>query len=148
MFYLYFDVQIARHELGHSLGMGHTYTHAYPPGWDCGPSGAIMSGNDRTEWNPCGKMDFKRMYTQYSANWCLPSKQIVQNVVKRQERESRKGKCSNLSTPVKCQLKFMFSKKATKIDEIFIVDLTLCSKCQIDGEDFVNFYGLLRKHEL
>ena len=36
-------------------------------------------------------------------------------------------------------LKFMFSKKATKIDEIFIVNLTSCSKCQIDGEDFVNF---------
>ena len=46
------------------------------------------------------------------------------------------------------QLKFMFSKKATKIDEIFTVDLILCSKCQIDGEDFVNFCGLLRKHEL
>ena len=45
-------------------------------------------------------------------------------------------------------LKFIFSKKATKIDEIFTVDLTLCSKCQIDGEDFINFYGLLRKHEL
>ena len=42
----------------------------------------------------------------------------------------------------------MFSKKATKIDEMFTVDLTLCSKCQIDGEDFVNFCGLLRKHEL
>ena len=42
----------------------------------------------------------------------------------------------------------MFSKKATKIDEIFIVDLTLCSKCQIDGEDFVKFCDLLRKHEL
>ena len=42
----------------------------------------------------------------------------------------------------------MFSKKATKIDEIFTVDLTLCIKCQIDGEDFVNFCGLLRKHEL
>ena len=36
-------------------------------------------------------------------------------------------------------LKFMFSKKATKIDEIFNGDLTLCSKCEIDGEDFVNF---------
>ena len=46
------------------------------------------------------------------------------------------------------KLKFMFSKKATKIDEIFTVDLTLCSKCQIDGEDFFNFCGLLRKHEL
>ena len=42
----------------------------------------------------------------------------------------------------------MFYKKATKIDEIFIVDLTLCSKCQIVGEDFVKFYGLLRKQEL
>ena len=27
-------------------------------------------------------------------------------------------------------LKFMFSKKATKIDEIFTINLTLCSKCQ------------------
>ena len=46
------------------------------------------------------------------------------------------------------KLKFMFSKKATKIDKIFTISLTLCSKCQIDGEDFVNFCGLLRKHEL
>ena len=42
----------------------------------------------------------------------------------------------------------MFSKKATKIEEIFTVNLTLCSKCQINGEDFVNLCGLLRKHEL
>ena len=42
----------------------------------------------------------------------------------------------------------MFSKKATKIDEIFTVNLTLCSKGQIDGEDFFNFRGLLRKYEL
>ena len=45
-------------------------------------------------------------------------------------------------------LKFIFYKKAKKIDEIFTIDLTLCSKCQIDGEDFINFCGLLRKHEL
>ena len=44
--------------------------------------------------------------------------------------------------------KIMFSEKATKIDEIFTVDLTLCCKCQIDGEDFVIFCGLLRKYEL
>ena len=42
----------------------------------------------------------------------------------------------------------MFSKKATKIDEIFTVDLTVCSNCQIDGKDFVKFCGLVRKHEL
>ena len=35
-----------------------------------------------------------------------------------------------------------------KLKKIFTVDLTLCSKCQIYGEDFVNFSGLLRKHEL
>ena len=45
-------------------------------------------------------------------------------------------------------IKFVFSKKATKFDEIFPVDLTLTTYCQIDGEDFVNFCGLLRKHEL
>ena len=44
--------------------------------------------------------------------------------------------------------KFMFSKKATKIGELFTVDLTSCSKCQIDSEDFVDFCGLLRKQEL
>ena len=43
---------------------------------------------------------------------------------------------------------FIFSKKATKIDEIFAVYLMLCSKCQFDGKDFVNFRGLLRKYEL
>ena len=42
----------------------------------------------------------------------------------------------------------MFFKKATKIDEIFTIDLTICSKRQIDSEDFVNFCGLLRKYEL
>ena len=41
----------------------------------------------------------------------------------------------------------MFSKKATKIDES-TWNLTLCSKCQIHGEDFVNFRGLLSKYEL
>ena len=38
----------------------------------------------------------------------------------------------------------MFFKKATEFYEIFIVDLTLCSKCLIESEDFVNFGGLLR----
>ena len=45
------------------------------------------------------------------------------------------------------ELKFVFSKKATKFDKIFTVDLTLTKYCQIDSEDFVNFCGLLRKHE-
>ena len=37
----------------------------------------------------------------------------------------------------------MFSKKAKKIDEIFTVDLTICSNCQIDGEDFIIFVAFL-----
>ena len=45
-------------------------------------------------------------------------------------------------------VKFMFSKKTTRIDEIFAIDLTLTTYCKIDGEDFFNFCGLLRKHEL
>ena len=42
----------------------------------------------------------------------------------------------------------MFSKKAIKIVEIFIIDLTLCSKRQFNSEDFVNFLGLLGKCKL
>ena len=42
----------------------------------------------------------------------------------------------------------MFSKKAKKIGEIFTVDLMSTTECQIDGEDFINFCGILRKHEL
>ena len=45
-------------------------------------------------------------------------------------------------------LKFMFSNKATKIDKIFTIDLTVTTYCQIDSEGFVNFCGLLRKREL
>ena len=45
-------------------------------------------------------------------------------------------------------LKFMFSKKATKIDEIFTTDLTISGICQVDDKDFFNFCGLLRKHKL
>ena len=41
----------------------------------------------------------------------------------------------------------MFTMKDTQIDEIFTVNLTLSSKCQIDDEDFFNFCGLLRKYE-
>ena len=57
-------------------------------------------------------------------------------------------KRENILWTSKACLKFMFSKKATKIDEIFTVDLTVTTYCQIDGEDFFNFCGLLRKREL
>jgi len=41
----------------------------------------------------------------------------------------------------------MFSKKATQIDKNLHCEFD-ASKCQIYGEDFVNFSGLLRKYEL
>ena len=41
-------------------------------------------------------------------------------------------------------VKSTFSEKATKIDKIFTVNLTVCINHQIDGEDFVNFCGLLK----
>ena len=44
--------------------------------------------------------------------------------------------------PVLYYLSGMFNKlflHFTKINELFTVDLTSCSKCQINGEDFVNF---------
>ena len=44
-------------------------------------------------------------------------------------------------------VKFMFSKKTEKFDEIFTVYMMLCIKCQIYGEDFFNFRGLLRQYE-
>ena len=34
------------------------------------------------------------------------------------------------------------------MDKIFTVDLTFATQRQIDGEDFINFCGLLEKHEL
>ena len=37
----------------------------------------------------------------------------------------------------------MLCKKVTKIGELFTIDLTLCSKCQIDGEDFIDFVAFL-----
>ena len=45
-------------------------------------------------------------------------------------------------------VKFVFSMNALNIDEIFNVDLTVCSKFQIDSEDFFKFCDLLRKHKL
>ena len=46
------------------------------------------------------------------------------------------------------KVKFMFSKKATKIGKIFTGHLTVTTYCKNDGEDFVNFFGFLRKREL
>ena len=70
--------------------------------------------------------------------------EVYQQKKKRRRLADKGTSTANVNTIL---LKFMFSKKTTKIDEIFTVDLRLCSKRQIDGEDFVNFRGL-RKYEL
>ena len=54
---------------------------------------------------------------------------------------ARKCNCAYKRT-----LKFVFSKKAIKFDEIFTFNLMLTTYCQINSDDFVNFCGLLRKH--
>ena len=71
--------------------------------------------------------------------------EVYQQKKKRRRLADKGTSTANVNTIL---LKFMFSKKTTKIDEIFTVDLRPCSsKRQIDGEDFVNFRGL-RKYEL
>ena len=40
-------------------------------------------------------------------------------------------------------LKIVSSEKATKVDEIFTVDLTLTTYFQIDGEDFFSFVSFI-----
>ena len=69
----------------------------------------------------------------------------IQNLCKFTNRNFQKA---YLNLYVPSDVKFILSKKATKIDEIFTVDLTRNTQCQIGCEDFVNFCGLLRKHEL
>ena len=70
--------------------------------------------------------------------------EVYQQKKKRRRLADKGTSTANVNTIL---LKFMFSKKTTKIDEAFTVDLRLCSKRQIDGKYFVNFRGL-RKYEL
>ena len=69
-----------RHELGHNLGMSHVAapgkSGSHPSDWDCGLHNSIMGGNGRMEWSPCNVMDFRRMYTKFSDDWCLPGKKF------------------------------------------------------------------------
>ena len=46
------------------------------------------------------------------------------------------------------KVSFLTPKKATKIDKIFTVHLTLCGKRQINGEDLINFRGFPKKYEV
>ena len=66
--------------MSHVANSGKTSKH--PSDWDCGPLGygpqtrSIMGGGDGIfRWSRCNEMDFRRMYTKYSDDWCLPGKE-------------------------------------------------------------------------
>ena len=60
--------------MGHTMGMGHV-TDAYPADWDCSPKGPM--GGKPGPWSPCSVMDFRRMYSKYSNDWCLEGKWVA-----------------------------------------------------------------------
>ena len=66
---------------------------------------------------------------------------FAESAILQESLRSEFGYKMNVIIPQVCtrifSIKFMFSKKATKIDRIFI-----------DGENFVKFCDLLRKHKL
>ena len=90
----------------------------------------VMVGSNTEGINKVVKDNGKYAYMMESSS--------IQYIIERNCKVTQIG--GNLDTKVK----FM----STKIDEIFSVDLTLCGKCHIYGEDFVNFGGLLKKYEL
>ena len=68
--------------MGHLFGMPDVYgasNSKYPKDWDCGPEGSIVNNNWKMFWSPCNVMDFRRLYTKYSATntWCLEGMLLV-----------------------------------------------------------------------
>ena len=99
----------------------------------------------RCTWKFLALLILKRLAPPYFQIFLRPCSIVRYGRLNKIKSSDRLIQCNGLKEEY---VKFMFLKKATKFDEIFTVDLTLCSKSQIDGEDFVNFYGLLRKCEL
>ena len=65
-------------------------------------------------------------------------KQSIFTISKTHPQLLRQKVCKKIS------VKLTFSEKATKIDKLFTVNLTVCSNRQIDVEDFFNFCELLK----
>ena len=55
--------------MGHNIGMGHS-TASKREG--CKPGGPM--GGRAGPWSPCSVMDFRRMYSRWSNDWCLEGK--------------------------------------------------------------------------
>ena len=58
-----------------------------------------------------------------------------------------KEKCQ-MTDEYYCLLSSCFLRPQKLMKSVYLVNLMLCSKCQIDGEDFFNFCSLLRKRRL
>ena len=41
----------------------------------CSPNGPM--GGVQGAWSPCSVMDFRRMYSKYSNDWCLEGKWVL-----------------------------------------------------------------------
>jgi len=65
-------VLVVRHELGHAMGMMEYGSDEQYPSWDCGTKGNVMYGDNIGAWSRCNAMDFRRMYTKFHDNWCMP----------------------------------------------------------------------------
>ena len=83
----------------------------------------------REEWRKLEKESYLKVGSGKS-NSCKKTVNIKTSdmIKKRPEGEESTADEADVSDTEKVILKFVFSKKATKIDEIFTVDLTLCSK--------------------
>ena len=63
--------------MGHVAKPGKTSNH--PSDWDCGPQTRGIMGGGGQKWSRCNEMDFRRLYTKLSDDWCLPGKEHENN---------------------------------------------------------------------
>ena len=57
------------------MGMSHVGTGTHPSDWGCGPQNRGPMGGSGKQWSRCNEMDFRRLYTKLSDDWCLPGKE-------------------------------------------------------------------------
>ena len=53
------------------MGMAHSTSARV----GCSPNGPM--GGTQGAWSPCSVMDFRKMYTKYSNDWCLEGKLVL-----------------------------------------------------------------------
>ena len=74
---IFFIFQLVAHEMGHNLGMLHTWADPHKSnGCETKVDGqyvVIRSDDDISggPWSSCSKTDFEAHYLQYKDNWCM-----------------------------------------------------------------------------